>query len=152
MALSAPAKAAVTGLLLLTTGGSAIAGDTMFPMVELPRPHLLVSAQQPVHPSVCHSADQVTDALKSDQSSLGGRTVALTNGLDQAFSDAWRRRTDLPSVPVTLVVGHAFADPGTSDVLVDTIEFGDDGCAITRTMLTVDAWNAILQSAVGIKV
>ena len=152
MALSAPAKAAITGLLFLATAGPTLAADTMFPMVDLPRPHLILSSQQTTGPSICHSVGQVTNSLQADQATMGGKTVALTDGLEQAFSDAWRLRTDLPPVHVSLVVGHAFADPGTGDILVDTIEFSDQGCAMSRTILTVDAWNAILKSAIGITV
>ena len=108
---------------------------------------------QPAHPTRrCRSVADVTGELKVDEEMLGGKTIALTGGLEQAFSDAWRHQIGGHTVPVTLVVGHAFADPRNGDLFVDTVEFGDGGCAISRTMLPVDAWNSILRSAIGITV
>ncbi len=146
-------KAAMSGMLFLASAGPAFAGP-QFPLIDLPAPHALVSTPQPASASDkgCRSVADVAGELKVDEKMVGGKTIALTGGLEQAFSDAWRRQTGGHTVPVTLVVGHAFADPRSGDLFVDTVEFGNGGCAISRTVLPVGAWNTILRSAVGITV
>jgi hypothetical protein len=101
----------------------------------------------------CVTETAVAEKLKSDEFKVGGKTVVLTDGLEQAFADAWRRHASLSVVPVHSVFAHIFALPPGSDVLlVDVVETDGKGCAMTRTLISGAVWKDLLQSAVGIEV
>ncbi len=100
---------------------------------------------------VCYDHDAVLAYFDGDRSQIGGEVVTLEAGFDQDFADAWRTETDLNPVPVSAVFAHIF--PSTSGFnMVDVVEFGGEGCAISRTLLTEDEWNRILVRAAGVAV
>jgi hypothetical protein len=76
----------------------------------------------------------------------------LADGLQQSFSDAWRREAHVASVQVSSVVAHLFADDTGTDWSADVIEFDAKGCAMSRTIVPGDIWNALLKTAVGVQV
>jgi hypothetical protein len=99
----------------------------------------------------CIASDDVLAGLDRDRVRIGGETVMLETGFDQAFADEWRRETSVDPVRVSAVYGHIFANDGGFG-MVDVVELGADGCAISRTILTEDEWNAILVRAAGVEV
>ena len=95
----------------------------------------------------CVPIQTVAHAMMIDEHRMGGRTLALADGMDQAFADQWRHIAHLAPVKVRIVLAHGFAiasEPG--DVVIDTVEFDEQGCAISRTLLKGNAWDAILHS------
>ena len=82
-----------------------------------------------------------------DERKVGGHTIAMTHGMDQAFADHWREMAHMPTVKVNVVLAHGYP-------------VGDRGFgrrrrygrvrrpwlrrAITRTLLKSAAWDAIL--------
>jgi hypothetical protein len=100
---------------------------------------------------VCYDRESVIAYFDGDRSQIGGEVVTLETGFDQDFADAWRTETDLNPVPVSAVFAHIF--PSASGInMVDVVEFGGEGCAISRTLLTEDEWNRILVRAAGVAV
>lgn len=100
---------------------------------------------------VCYDKDDVLRYFDRDRAQIGGETVMLEVGFDQDFADAWRYQTDMEPVTVSGVFAHIFAsDAGFN--MVDVVEIGSDGCAISRTLLTETEWNAILVRAAGVAV
>ena len=88
-----------------------------------------------------------------DEGKVGGRTIAMTKGMDQAFADQWRVMAHMSAVKVKVVLAHGYAvGPAPSDVVVDTVEFDDRGCAISRTLLKSATWDAILHGVAGDRV
>ena len=54
-------------------------------------------------------------------------------------------------IAVSGVFAHIFpSDAGFN--MVDVVEIGGDGCAISRTLLTEEEWNSILVRAAGVAV
>ena len=93
----------------------------------------------------CVPIQTVAREMMIDEHRVGGRTLALADGMDQAFADQWRHIAHLAPVKVRIVLAHGFAissEPG--DVVIDTVEFDEQGCAISRTLLKGNAWDAIL--------
>ena len=100
---------------------------------------------------VCYDKDDVLGYFDRDRVQIGGEMVTLETGFDQDFADAWRSETELQPVKISGVFAHIFAnDSGFS--MVDVVEIGADGCAISRTLLTEEEWNAILVHAAGVGV
>jgi len=99
----------------------------------------------------CLPADKVLDILAVDAARFGGETFALTDGMQQEFSDRWRRSVGAETVPVSLVVAHVVPSP-EGDTVVDVVEIGGDGCALSRTLLAGEDWDDLLRSARGIDV
>ena len=103
--------------------------------------------------SECVPFVTVMHQMLLDQGKVGGKTLALTKGMEQAFADQWRAMAHMPAVKVKLVLAHGYATgPAPSDVVIDTVEFDDHGCAISRTLLKSAAWDAILHGVAGDKV
>jgi hypothetical protein len=100
----------------------------------------------------CVSPQNVLDHLQADRKTMGGKTVMLADGLQQSFADAWRRDARVPSVKVSSVVAHLFSDETGTDWNADVIEFDAKGCAMSRTLVPGDLWNALLKAAVGVQV
>jgi hypothetical protein len=93
----------------------------------------------------CVPLATVTRLMLRDQRELGGRTITLADGMDQAFADQWRHMAHLAPVTVKMVLAHGFAvGRAPSDVLIDTVEFNEQGCAISRTFLKGTVWDTIL--------
>ena len=100
---------------------------------------------------VCYDADDVLGYFDRDRTVIGGEMVTLETGFDQDFADAWRVQTRLDPVTVSGVFAHIFpTDSGTE--MVDVVEIGGDGCAISRILLTQPEWNSILVRAAGLAV
>jgi hypothetical protein len=100
---------------------------------------------------VCYDKDDVLTYFDHDRSQIGGEMVTLEVGFDQDFADAWRHETEMEPVAISGVFAHIFpSDAGFN--MVDVVEIGGDGCAISRTLLTEEEWNAILVRAAGVAV
>jgi hypothetical protein len=52
-----------------------------------------------------------------------------------------------PPAVVTLTLVHGFERPMQSGKFVEVVEFGWNGCAMTRTMMSGEAWNLIMNLA-----
>lgn len=100
---------------------------------------------------LCYNKDAVLGYFDRDRATIGGETVMLEVGFDQDFADAWRYETEMDPVTVSGVFAHIFpSDAGFN--MVDVVEIGGDGCAISRTLLTEPEWNSILVRAAGVAV
>lgn len=95
----------------------------------------------------CLTDDDVVRRLNDEQRKVGGETVTLVDGLDQAFADEWRRQAALETVAVSAVFAHVIGDGG--DAIVDVVELDAKGCAMSRTLLTGDDWDYLLSRAAG---
>jgi hypothetical protein len=100
----------------------------------------------------CLSQDAVVDNLTVDTAKYGGNTYVLGDGLDQAFADAWRSQSEVAPVRVSGIVAHIFHDRGSAEWAADVIEIGQNGCAISRTLIPGDEWSALLKLAMGAQV
>ncbi len=99
----------------------------------------------------CVAVADVLENLGLDRAKIGGEMVTLETGFDQAFADEWRRQTAINSVPVSAVYAHIFSNQSGFG-MVDVVELGADGCAISRTLLTEAEWNELLAKAAGVAV
>ncbi|SDB31429.1 hypothetical protein [Bauldia litoralis] len=99
---------------------------------------------------VCVTDDEVISRLEAERNELGGETVMLAGGLEQAFADEWRRQTESAPVEVSTVLAHVLPEGDVS--FVDVIEIGIDGCALSRTIITEDDWRYLLVRAAGVGV
>ncbi|MEI9901549.1 MAG: hypothetical protein WDN31_17145 [Hyphomicrobium sp.] len=102
--------------------------------------------------AACVSRDQMVSQLRADVKSYGGQVVVLEDGLEQSFADQWRREAHMPTIKVSGLVAHLFGDRKSNDWSADVVEFGQDGCAMSRTVVPGDMWMTILQEAVGVEV
>jgi len=100
---------------------------------------------------VCYDKDAVLGYFDRDRTQIGGEMVALETGFDQDFADAWRFETELEPVAISGVFAHIFSN-ASGFQMVDVVEIGADGCAISRTLLTGEEWNSILVRAAGVAV
>jgi len=100
----------------------------------------------------CLPQQKVLERLQADQKTMGGKTVMLADGLQQSFSDAWRREAHVASVRVSSVVAHLFSDETGTEWNADVVEFDPNGCAMSRTIVPGDIWNALLKTAIGVQV
>ena len=88
---------------------------------------------------VCYDKDDVVSYFDRDRTQIGGEVVTLEVGFDQDFADAWRYETKMQPVTISGVFAHVFpSDAGFN--MVDVVEIGGDGCAISRTLLTEEEW------------
>jgi len=99
----------------------------------------------------CYDKDAVLAYFDGDRAQIGGELVTLEAGFDQDFADIWRSETSLAPVAISGVFAHVFPTAGGGN-MVDVVELGDGGCAISRTLLTEDEWNQILVRAAGVSV
>ena len=99
----------------------------------------------------CYDKDAVLSYFDGDRARIGGELVTLEAGFDQDFADMWRSETETTPVTVSGVFAHLFpTDSGMT--MVDVVEIGDGGCAISRTLLTEGEWKQILVRAAGVSV
>jgi hypothetical protein len=146
-------KIAVASVLAITTStgvyGLALADD----IVPTPTPPSYDLVNEFGTKSECLAFATVARQMLLDQRKVGGRTIAMTKGMDQAFADRWREMAHLPAVKVKVVLAHGYAvGSAASDVMIDTVEFDEQGCAISRTLLKSTAWDAILHGVAGDRV
>jgi hypothetical protein len=100
----------------------------------------------------CLQPQKVLDRLQADQKVMGGKTVMLADGLQQSFSDVWRREAHVAPVRVSSVVAHLFSDTTGTEWNADVVEFDAKGCAMSRTLVPGDIWNTLLKTAIGVQV
>ena len=100
----------------------------------------------------CLGPQEVLERLQTDRKLMGGKLVMLADGLQQSFSDAWRHKTHLASVRVSSVDAHLFSDDTGSEWNADVIEFDAKGCAMSRTLVPGEDWNALLKAAFAVQV
>ena len=99
----------------------------------------------------CMTADRVLEKFVLDIENVGGDIVLMTEGVQQDFADSWRRLVKVERVEVTLVLAHVIPDRG-GDPIIDVVEIDNEGCAVSRTLLTADDWNGLLELARSIEV
>ena len=116
-----------------------VAGDALF-------------TASPETAGACVTAETVVTRLQADRAAVGGETVMLADGLEQAFADAWRREVDLRPVAVSTVIAHVFRTGEASGAMVDVVEVDAAGCAMTRTILSAEEWATLLGMAAGVGV
>ena len=95
---------------------------------------------------VCVQTEHALLQLDAERNQVGGETVILDKGLDQAFADTWRHHADQESVPVSAVLAHVVGSSGEG--VVDVIEFDETGCAMTRTVLGLGDWGYLLKMSI----
>jgi hypothetical protein len=100
----------------------------------------------------CMTAKAVITKLQADEAAYGGKLVSLTRGLEQAFADTWRREAHVPAVAVSGIVAHLFSDRDGLDWTADVVEFDKAGCAMSRTLVPGDIWNALVTRAAGVEI
>jgi hypothetical protein len=49
-------------------------------------------------------------------------------------------------------MAHIFGDPEEFGMFADVVEFGPNGCAMSRTLLKADTWMSLLKNSVGMTV
>jgi hypothetical protein len=131
---------ALAATVLVIAPGFADAREALIPPRLIPASFIEARANK----AECIVQPAILATMKADQALLGGRTVALIDGADQGFADQWRMLTESDSVDVSLVLAHGFANPLTGEVLIDVVEFDVSGCAFSRTLLTSESWNTIV--------
>jgi hypothetical protein len=153
--LSVAAGLAVGGALALTGYSFAAASQTMvLPPIDASEWHEepMPTPTRAVAPAVeedlqvertCIPADQILGVFALDVTHVGGEILALDDGLQQAFADSWRKSVGLPGVKVTQVFAHIV--PGEGATVVDVVEIDQNGCALSRTLLSMDDWLEILK-------
>src|SRR5260221_12810011 len=102
-------------------------------------------------PEACASVPTVLAEMVEARDRVGGHIFAMSQGLQQAFADAWRTRVDEEKVPVALTLAHIFSDPISGTEEVTLVEFGDGGCPISHTWLDHQAWRTIAVSLTSIE-
>ena len=145
-------KIAFASLIAIATSGPAYAPAYADDIIPTPRPPSYDLVARFGTKSECVPVGTVARQMLLDQRKVGGRTLALTEGMDQAFADQWRQMAHMPQVTVRVVLAHGFPLGRTpADVMIDTVEFDEHGCAISRTLLKSTAWDAILHGVAGDK-
>lgn len=149
--LTRAALAVVIGFLLLLP---ALADETM---AVPPAP----AGGQPLFKAIPEAADQacptkdevIRHYLASRTELKAGRVKLLARGLPQSFSDEWRRRLHMASVPVSSVVGQPLDLRSIGGgAAIDVTEFGADGCAISRTIMPAVIWMELVRAASGVQI
>ena len=97
--------------------------------------------------AACMNRDAVIGVLLADQNEFGGQTLAIVEGRDQAFANAWRDQTGVARIDVSGVVGHAYFDDNNQEWTVDVVEFAPNGCAMSRTLLPGTAWTDLIEDS-----
>jgi hypothetical protein len=100
----------------------------------------------------CLAPDLVLRHLQTERKAVGGKVVMLADGLQQSFSDLWRRKALVAPANVSIVVAHLFPDPTGTQWNADVIEFDVNRCAMSRTMISGDVWNSLLEASLGVEV
>jgi hypothetical protein len=139
---------ALAGICLMALAGLAVRAESAESLlIDLPLPQP-VEAVDPGN--TCIEPDAVMLQFRTEAKALGGRTMAMDSAIDQKFANEWRRRLNEAPVAVGLILLHAFADPDAqAQLVVDTVEFDVDGCAISRTLMPLDAWAILVKAAEG---
>ena len=101
--------------------------------------------------SACIAANHMLSVLALDVQHVGGEVLLLSGGLEQAFADSWRHAVGLPSVQVSQVFAHVVKQEDGNGV-VDVIEIGSNGCALSRTLLAIDDWLFIMKPLESVEV
>jgi hypothetical protein len=96
----------------------------------------------------CLAPEKAVQRFQSEQSVAGGKLVMLAEGLQQSFSDAWRVKTHVTPVKVSSILVHLFEGPAEQWV-ADVIEFDANKCAMSRTLVPGEAWNELIEAALG---
>jgi hypothetical protein len=99
----------------------------------------------------CLSQDDVFTVFAGDIQQVGGEIVVMTDGVQQNFSDYWRRTAGVDQVDVSVVVAHLVPDV-EAEPIVDLVEFDQAGCAISRTLMSHGDWLELLQRSHGVEV
>ena len=100
----------------------------------------------------CLAPEEVLRHLQADRKAVGGKVVMLADGLQQSFSDLWRRKALVAPVKVSSVVAHLFPDATGTEWNADVVEFDVNRCAMSRTMISGDVWNSLLEASLGVQV
>jgi hypothetical protein len=98
----------------------------------------------------CLAPQKVLERMQELQNIIGGKTVMLTDGLQQSFADEWRREAHVAPVKVSSMVAHLFSDATGENWKADVVEFDAKGCAMSRTLVPGDIWNMLLKAAAGV--
>lgn len=102
-------------------------------------------------PPTCMSAEQILAVFALDVEAVGGEIIALTGGFEQEFADQWRLAVDMTPVDVSQVYAHVVpAEDG--DAIVDVVEVDNEGCALSRTLLSHNDWLELLGAVSGVEV
>ena len=99
----------------------------------------------------CISADAVLIVLALDVEQVGGRIFMMSDGVQQDFSDYWRRLVGSAPAEVSVVLAHLVPGRG-GEPIVDVVEIGNDGCALSRTLLSATDWLDLIEQSEGIEV
>lgn len=152
--VSVAAGLAIAGALLITGYSVAAPVPHAGPQVqaELPATPAKSSPDEDLQVERrCIPADQMLGVFALDAEHLGGEILALGDGLQQAFADSWRKNVGLPAVPVTQVFAHVV--PGQDGAsIVDVVEIDENGCALSRTLLSMESWLEILKPLQSVEV
>jgi hypothetical protein len=138
-------KIALASLIAIGTSGGVYATAHADDTVPTPSPPSYDLVAEFGTKAECVPVGTMARQMLLDEHRVGGHTLALTDGMDQAFADQWRRIARSKPVKVKVVLAHGFAiGAAPADVVIDTVEFDDQGCAISRTFLKGAAWDTIL--------
>lgn len=144
-------RIAFASLLAIGTSGVVYASARADDIIPTPAAPSYDLVSQFGTKSECVPVGTVAREMLLDQHKVGGRTLALTEGMDQAFADQWRHMAHMPPVRVKVVLAHGFAvGSAPSDVVIDTVEFDEQSCAISRTLLKSEAWDTILHGVADV--
>ena len=94
----------------------------------------------------CVPPEEVLQRFQADQNAMGGKVVMLTEGLQQSFSDVWRVKAQVLPVKVSSILAHLFEGPA-EQWAADVVEFDPNRCAMSRTLVSGDVWNGLLQAS-----
>jgi len=92
----------------------------------------------------CPNRDAVVGQFLQDENEIGGRVFSMAEGMDQRFSDVWRASVGVEEITISGIVTHMFFDRVSDGWTADVVELDKTDCAISRTLLTGDAFNALL--------
>jgi hypothetical protein len=96
----------------------------------------------------CVAQQTVAERMLGEEDADGGKTLALTDGMDQDFADEWRVLINVPKVEVRVVLAHGLESPRQrSATIIEVVEFDASGCAISRTRLSGAEWDRIVDGA-----
>jgi len=93
----------------------------------------------------CESRDLALRELIQSRDVVGGKILVMVGGADQSFADAWRSLVGLRPVKVSLILAHGFTRPIDDSDHVEIIEFGGNGCALSRTFIPGSLWDTIIR-------